>query len=440
MYHALASKIASVDLKMIQSHILQFLWRGRPPKVAFSTLCQDIKDGGLKATDVNKMYEALRMTWIRRLYTEHDAQWRQLLQARFKYYKLDDLLKNRNAKIFLNQANIPAFYKDILLEYQKAFPKPVSSPVTARGQSIWHNDAIKRNGKPAFNRRMYQAGIRIVDDLIGQDGSVIGLQTLQNKYPLLNVNFLTFHGITNAIPLQWKGMIRDNPGEQLDDDERNDCLVALQSGKKISIKYLRSQHIYSQLITRRAPTAQQKWVDEGFIIPNWQKIYELPYKCCISTMLQSLQFRVLNRYIPTRKFLCTRNVVGSRLCPRCFEVDSLQHFYYECQEIQELWNIILAQVKNIFRLPGEFIAVSTVLFGYVNAVSVVNLIILLGKQYVTNCKVGYNIRVPNKEQFLRTIVNQHNAEKIIATKHNKMESFWKKWEKIVDRDGDLKLR
>ena len=39
----------------------------RPPKVAQTTLSLNVQDGGLKAPDVFKTYEALRLQWAQRL-------------------------------------------------------------------------------------------------------------------------------------------------------------------------------------------------------------------------------------------------------------------------------------------------------------------------------------------------------------------------------------
>ena len=84
VYIALGSYIPNADLKVLQSLIMKFVWRGRPPKVAQRSLFQSIKHGGLNAVDVHNFYVSLRMTWIRRMVesTNTDAAWKQLLQAR----------------------------------------------------------------------------------------------------------------------------------------------------------------------------------------------------------------------------------------------------------------------------------------------------------------------------------------------------------------------
>ena len=65
VYIATVIEIENVDLKEIQSLIMKFIWRGRPPKVAKGTLCQRIEQGGLNAVDTERFHLALRLSWIK---------------------------------------------------------------------------------------------------------------------------------------------------------------------------------------------------------------------------------------------------------------------------------------------------------------------------------------------------------------------------------------
>ena len=142
--------------------------------------------------------------------------------------------------------------------------------------------------------------------------------------------------VKNAIPTSWKRLIKCDPRTLLNSEDKRCCLVNINENNKICLKTLRSRHTYNLLIAWRIPTAQRRWEDEGFNVQCWKRIYEIPYKCTSSTKLQSLQYRILHRYIPTRKLLCSRNVVGSKLCNRCFEVDNLQHFFFLCEDVKEV--------------------------------------------------------------------------------------------------------
>ena len=194
-------------------------------------------------------------------------------------------------------------------------------------------------------------------------------------------------------------------------------------------------HIYRKLLTIKTPTAQCKWEQEGISFDCWGDMYEIPYKVTTSTKLQSLHFRIIHRYIPTRKFLCSRNIIGSRLCLKCFEVDTLEHFFYRCTDVREIWDKVLCKITAAFRLPNSFVNARTVLLGSASSPNIINLVILLCKQYIVACKLQNNsTHQPSVEGAIKMIINQHEIEKAIAKKADKLDQFWEKWEKVVYRN------
>ena len=62
------TRVDEKHLALIQSHIMSsFLWRGRPPKVAKSTITMPIEKGGLNAPDLHLMNRAYRISWLGKL-------------------------------------------------------------------------------------------------------------------------------------------------------------------------------------------------------------------------------------------------------------------------------------------------------------------------------------------------------------------------------------
>ena len=98
-------------------------------------------------------------------------------------------------------------------------------------------------------RNMYEAGIRIVNDLMSIDGNLMTLEELHEKYPVLRIDFLRYEdqGLKNAIPAQWKYDIRLNPNVRLSNEQKKCCLVNLKNETHLCIKHLKSQHIYDCL-------------------------------------------------------------------------------------------------------------------------------------------------------------------------------------------------
>ena len=111
VYIASYCSIAETELCRIQSLIMKFIWRGRPPKVSKQVLCQDIKHGGLNAVDVSKFCAALRMNWVKRMSTNPESDWRRLLQSRLGDFYLNDFLRIHKCWSFLSKQRIPKFYK-----------------------------------------------------------------------------------------------------------------------------------------------------------------------------------------------------------------------------------------------------------------------------------------------------------------------------------------
>jgi len=54
-------------IKKLQKMFFKFLWNDGPDKISRVTITQDVCKGGLRAVDVKKFIQALKVTWIRRL-------------------------------------------------------------------------------------------------------------------------------------------------------------------------------------------------------------------------------------------------------------------------------------------------------------------------------------------------------------------------------------
>ena len=290
---------------------------------------------------------------------------------------------------------------------------------------------IKIGNRPVFNQSMYTAGIKTIKDIVDREGIFLSMDQLQTKYPQLIACFLRFQGIKAAIPNQWKNFIRTAPRICANTEENIElCLTVGETS--ISIKNISSRHFYQKLTMKKTPTAEAKRAEKGFRVQNWGQLYQLPYKCCISTKLQALQYRILHRFIPTRTFLAVRGVIGSSLCPNCFQVDTLQHFLYECGQVKRIWDTILPQISHMFNLQNDFNPIKTVIFGDNTAPVVANLTILLIKQYIVTNKLRRESQTHLRtEAAVKAVVNFYRAEKLVATKNSKLDKFWRKWDKVV---------
>ena len=131
------------------------------------------------------------------------------------------------------------------------------------------------------------------------------------------------------------------------------------------------------------PTAQRRWEAEGISFDKWKHVYERPYKITSSTKLQSLQYKIIHRFFPTRKFLCVRMVVDDPFCDECTDIETIEHYFYNCEQVKTFWkeveNALNQKMSNVEKLT---IDCKDVLFGNKGFLDIVNFIILVAKQFI----------------------------------------------------------
>ena len=434
VYIATCTSIARADLKEIQSLIMKYVWRGRPPKVAKGVICLSINKGGLNAVNVEHFYEALRLGWIKRMVKDTDAIWRTTLQLRLKEFDLTDLLMITNCSKMLKELRIPTFYKEIIQSFQDKCRCRSQSASAIRSQCLWYNDKIQIGNEPVYDKAMYMLGIKFVDDIVAREGSIMSYNEITAKYPSLRTKFLSVQALINAIPREWKEVIRQSPRLKLSRSDLTDINIKLDE-KLVPIQLVTTSHIYITLSESRIPTATITWAKYGIRPQNWQKIYQIPYNCTSSTRLQSLHYRIINRYIPTRRYLSTRGVIGSPLCRKCFQVDDMKHFFIECEDVASIWPSILTVVKEKYQLSDLISEYQSIILGCESVPPIVNLILLLTKQYIVSCKLAVVYSQPRLENLWKYIKNFALAESITAKRLNRVDQYNEKWGKIVDEVG-----
>ena len=109
------------------------------------------------------------------------------------------------------------------------------------------------------------------------------------------------------------------------------------------------------------------------------------------TALQSFQYKVINRYLPCKYNLKIWNKKDNDLCDTCLEVDTIEHYLCECNEVKHFWNNVIEWWNNIYETNMNISTLDTI-FGIVNAENdialyVLNVCILYAKYYIYICKL-----------------------------------------------------
>ena len=431
VYMSSCIEIPKKLLRRIQSKIMQFVWRGRPPKVAKDVLVQDIEQGGLKLIEVEVFVQSIRSAWIRRLYMNQISTWRRIVQARLGEMDIRDLIRGSLCKKEIKKFKIPQFYKNILIEYQGYNCKLLDNVKSIQQEIIWYNRSIRIGGKTVFIYSLYRHGIKYIDDLTRNNGAFMSLQDIKLKFPAIKVDFLTYNLLLRAIPQKWKVSLASETYIHMTDKDRNKPPTIRIRDQEVSVDAIRSKHLYKHGVIDKTPKAITRWEELGYGDMDWEKVFRIPYQCTKSTQIQSLQFRILNRYIPTKRYLYIRNLTRSPQCDRCEIDETLEHFFYQCPSVNSIWVKIFMELGS-----ANHNNVKSVLFGINEEQHSVNLIILLVKQYFVKCRLGYGQVEPN---FVgaRSFVKHHvMVEKHAAIANKTVESFKDKWQSVTQLIGN----
>ena len=436
-YLMTCGQVEQADLAVVQSLIMKFIWRGRPPKVAKKILTQGIDEGGLKAPDIFLSCRAIGASWVKRMITANHAGFVKILKARIRPLFLEDMLKMNYDKRSVDTLPIHEFYRHALMQFREIFP--VTEPRSGkevRAQIIWHNKVITVDGKPIFYRNLYAGGVKFIDDLTDESGRLLSFRTFNDNNPNIRVNYVTYLGLCTAIPGQWKVLARDG-GEPLTGEERNEPANISYKGKRLTIPQVSCKHMYNIMLPSNTPTAQIRWVQEDIDVgDDWESIYRLPFQITCSTRLQTLQYKIIHRFFPTRKYLYTRQVIDDPFCDECGLVESIEHCFFECHRVRVFWTELFRKLN--LKLSGRSrvdLTLSSVLFGVPGKLAVVNLIILAGRQCIANQR--HRESNLTYAGFYAILGKIFDVDKEIAVKNEKLLQFSKKWEPFVSADVTL---
>ena len=427
--------LSSEHLHQIRTLIMKFIWRGRPPKVKAAVICQGITRGGLNAINVEILYRSLRICWIKKV-LRHEVAWVKLLQARCHPIRMTDLIKCRYVKSDLEKFRLLPFYLQMLVEYrlvnQEGEPSDVSQ---IKREQIWLNEFIKCDGDSILDKNMYMGGIRRINDLVDNStGQMMNFSQFRRKYPTCRISYLRYFGIVSAIPGQWKELIRRRCSLSIQINENAEPFM-INNNKCVPVTAFSTKLLYNALRVNVTPTANSRWEYQGLVPEDWSVIYSIPYTCTASTKLQSFQYQVLHRYIPTRKFLHLRGIVDSARCINCDGIDSLVHYFFTCHTTCEFWKTVFRFMNSRLRASRVRCTVMNVMFGVPDSLSVVNLIILCGKHYVHTRKMRDQALCFNA--FKSYLKYEYEAEKYVARiDEKKVRACGVKWKMFCDAFQD----
>ena len=197
--------------KSLRGKILKFLWDGKPAKISYKNLIQNIECGGLKLVDLEAKDKALKIVWIKRLY-ESEATWSHLAKSLIKISPTLIISCNLK-KSDLSKTGIDMSYSmwnSILsawCDYNFNYPDSASRILQ---QNLWFNSHIKSNEQILKFSELQNTSIRDISDIYDIENRCFKTfeQVRNDELVDNNKDFLVYYKILNSIPKTWKNMLQ----------------------------------------------------------------------------------------------------------------------------------------------------------------------------------------------------------------------------------------
>ena len=399
-----------------------FIWNGKPDKIKRKQLCNGYDYGGLKMIDIRNFIQALKLSWIRKMYHLKD-NWVLLFR---KTNNLGDVYKTCIQSIEMSLPTISnKFWYDVFGAWIKLnnslSPKNEDEFLRMR---LWDNPLIKIGDKPIVFPELKKIGIFFVNDLFNDNGSFYDYNTFCNVFNV-NLNFLHYMGLKSTLNTIFDlRRIR----KKLSMPVRPlifDVLLKSTKGCQDFYRALKSPSDMDNSETRG------KWErDMSIVIPDndWKIINKLPFKLLKSTKLRWFQYRLTNRILGTNTLLKKMGIQNSDLCNFCGLLpETYEHIFIHCNKI----HIFIMEVKNWIFEKTKFelhLYPKSIILGITNNIegtSALNFILLIMKHYI------YWSKIENKNPNLYTFklyLKQHwESEKYANYLSNNNWNFDKEW-------------
>ena len=296
---ALVTEIPTATINLLTKIQMEFIWKGKNPKIKNSTLCNDYEYGGLKNVDIFSKVVSLQCSWIKRLFDNNFHQWkliplyliRQYLGKNFKFHSNLEVSHSILCKF-------PKFYKEIFIRWGKHLSSLATLPSTVACQFIWFNKHIQIDNKSIYLYNFSNRNLNFVGQLFDTDGKLKSWDCVKHQFLLKNNMQFQYRQIIHAFPQHWKETIkqcaRNLNNLYIQDHHLIKCNTIYNSEK------LNSKELYHmQFCLKYDKPACQSYHKKNFddYDLNWKLIYRIANIATLETKTHIFQYKLLSNVL-----------------------------------------------------------------------------------------------------------------------------------------------
>lgn len=383
----------------VNNEIVRFIWNHKPAKIKWACLISDYTEGGLRAPDIKCMIHAQKITWIKRMLFSKNTKWRNLALYASNITEYELTCKYHTK--FMNKQP-KSYYKQILdIWYDYFSIEPEMENILF--ETLYYNKFILVNKRPIQPRIEWsRQDIRHIGDIIDDHGCF-------KSPPFTNqTEHLYFNSIKSAIPIKWRKQIKNN---------FHVMSATIPPNERDMIEKLNSKTVYWNILGKHisSPTSKEKWISTYPFLndEDFKKIYRLSFNTTKDVKLQTLQFKILHRIIPTRSKLYDWKISENDSCLYCHTVETIEHFIYYCENVRKFWKLLEGWIKKTLNINISLGLVDTIfgIFGERKDVNTycINFTVIHAKQYI--CSKRWQNQYISYSEFMKRFEKHLAIEK-----------------------------
>lgn len=406
-------------IRKLERILYKFLWNSGPDRIKRSVIIKNLDAGGLRMINIQHFINALKVSWFRRvIQNSNSSHWYSLSNIEFE--TLFNMGSGYSLRVIENISN--PFWKDILQSWNKFCDSVnVQTIYQILNSPIWYNKNLMQ-GANVFIKNWYEKGIRLVSDLLDQNGNFYDFESFKTTYDVAGT-FLDYQRLIFKIPEHWKNNIRANSNVYIINRFNVTCSLYTQFLMKDKKGCRR---IYDLMIKANETNLENKWVREiGVLNEHDLTNYNNVMKDLKEVTLKDFQFKINNKILVTKSFLYHIGKIDDNHCSYCNEnIESIYHLFVECDKVKRFWQELrqwLLSVSNLSLMLEE----KNILFSYQGKNQLINYIFTLAKHYIYKTKFYTNELDINA--FKAILKDKCRCEKYIAYLNNNLSKFLSKW-------------
>jgi len=417
----------------------EFLWDSTYSKISKTTIIRDIKDGGLKMINFETKIKTLKLAWIKRVINSPHNPWNLILKEILHGIPFEYILRsNSNCSHLIN--NIPSFYRDIYKTWKSMHHSEPINKISILQENIWLNKHITIDGKSFVWKKWLQKGIQIIDDLLEDSRQFLSFVNLQKIFGI-SCSFLEYLQIRQAIPLHWRDTLL------LDNSTLNRThpmpLYIYSEDIRLDFLKLSSQNLYWMEIDILTKKHTINCINRWNTIYNihettWSDIFQIPFKSCRETQLQSFQYRIIHRILPCNNWLFNLKIFDTDICSYHYcnsnEKDTIHHYLIACPPVSAFWNSFVTWWNTTLDLLKLCpLSEENIILGFPGSSHediVINYCLILAKFYIYTCK--RNQTSIFFLSFLRILKNKLTIEEEIHVQNSCLDKFNLIWSPLLE--------